>query len=378
VNTDRYDVIVVGVGSMGAAACYHLASRGARVLGLEQYGSPHLMGSHGGRSRALRYGYAEHPDYVALVQRAAGLWRRVEQEADRTLFTKTGALIISEPGTPMFDDTLHSLVLHQVPHEVLGSDELAARYPQFHVTPREQGILDTQAGFLRPERCIEAFIELASRKGAVIQMYEPVVDWRSEDHGVTVTTSLGSYAADRVVFAAGARTDALVRDLGVDLAVSRQVQAWFRPKRAEIFRPGVFPIWTVESKDDRYIYGFPIADDEFTVKVADHSRVDPTTVETVSRTPTAADGNSLRHELSRVLPEAAGTLHSMQICLYANSPDENFILDVHPAHENVILGCGFSGHGFKFSPVVGEVLADLALQGRTALPVDFLRLSRFE
>jgi sarcosine oxidase len=378
VNGARFDVIVVGVGTMGAATCHHLAARGVRVLGLEQYGSPHHLGSHGGRTRALRYGYAEHPDYVTLVQRAAEQWRSVERAAGRTLFSKTGALIVAEPGRPMFDDTLHSLELHQIPHEVLGPDDLEARFPQFHLPPEKQGVLDFQAGFLRPERCIEALIELALRKGATIQTYEPVVDWQSDGSGVKVTTSRGTYAADRLIFAAGAGTDALVRDLGVDLVVSRQVQAWFRPTQAEMFQPGVFPIWVVEPKGDRYIYGFPIADDDFAVKVADDSRLHHTTLETVSRTPTVADAEYLRREFSRILPEAAGTLLTMQVCLYTNTPDLNFILDFHPAHGNVVLGCGFSGHGFKFAPVVGEVLSDLALQGRTTLPVDFLRLSRFE
>lgn len=372
-----YDVIVVGVGTMGSAACDALARRGARVLGLEQFGITHSMGSHGGRTRMIRSAYREHPDYVALVRRAAGLWRDLEQASGRTLFTNTGLLFIGSPEDELLKDSLQCVQQHGIRHEVLAHAELNRRFPQFRLAPEKCGFIDFEAGFLRPEKCIESFADRAFRHGAEIHTYEPVVAWEADGHGGEVRTSRGRYAAERLVFTPGPWADRLLTDLGVKLTLTRQVQAWFRPLRPELFRLDRFLPWTVQVDPERNIYGFPMVDDEIGVKVAEHSRICRTTLEEVSRVPSADDEASLRRELSQLLPDAAGPALSLQVCLYTNTPDHQFILDIHPRWPRVVLACGFSGHGFKFAPVIGEALSDLALNGRTDLPIQFLGLHRF-
>ncbi|MBI2190758.1 MAG: N-methyl-L-tryptophan oxidase [Planctomycetes bacterium] len=372
-----HDVIVVGVGTMGSAACDALARRGVSVLGLEQFGIPHSMGSHSGRTRMIRSAYREHPDYVVLVRRAADLWRDLERASGRTLLTPSGLIFIGSPKDQLLEESLQCVQQHGVRHEILSPADLRRRFPQFRLPTDRGAFIDLEAGFLRPEKCIESFTDRAFRHGGEIHTYEPVVAWKADGNGVEVQTSRGRYPAGRLVFTPGPWADRLLTDLGVKLTLTRQVQAWFRPLRPEMFGLDRFLPWTVQVDAERNIYGFPMVDDEIGVKVAEHSRVHRTTLEEVSRVPSAEDEALLRRELGQLLPDAAGPALSLQVCLYTNTPDHQFIIDLHPRWPAVVLACGFSGHGFKFAPVVGEALADLALEGRTGLPIQFLGLHRF-
>jgi sarcosine oxidase len=376
-SRNRYDVIVVGVGAMGSAACYQLASRGARVLGLEQFDIPHALGSSHGYSRMIRMAYYEHPDYVPLLRRAYELWRELERASRMDLLFEVGGVYMGPPEGHVVAGAIEAARRHGLRHEVLTHADLGKRFPQFRLPGHFTGVFEPRAGLLLPEKVVAAQAELALRGGADLRGREAVVEWNADAAGVGVRTDKAEYRADRLVFCGGPWTAKLVRDLGVELVVTRQTLAWVWPRRPALFEFFRFPVWGIEAADGSLSYGFPMSKDNPGLKVARHGRGTVTDADHVSRQITTEDEAEVRAILDLHLPDGAGPLLSMRVCLYTNSPDGHFIIDAHPKHPNVILACGFSGHGFKFASVVGEVLADLALEGRTKLPVKFLGLERF-
>lgn len=375
------DVIVIGLGAMGSAACFHLAQRGVRVLGLEQFSIPHSMGSSHGDSRMIRLCYYEHPDYVPLLLRAYHLWDDLEKRAQQKLLYKTGGIYMGPPNCEFIAGTMRAAIEHRLPHERLDRAQLRQRFPHFCVPEDHIGLFEPEAGFLTPERAIAAHVELAMKHGAEVHAHEPVIDWSASATGVSVRTAKQTYTADRVIFCGGAWSANLLRDLGVQLTVTRQVLGWVWPKKPEHFALGTLPVWAINNPDGTIHYGFPMllgaAHGRPGFKIAHHFHGTPTTPDTINRIPQPSDEDDFRHVLERFIPDANGPLLSMAVCMYTNSPDAHFIIDHHPRHERAIIACGFSGHGFKFASVVGEILADLATAGRTDLPIDFLGLGRF-
>ena len=371
-----YDVIVVGVGGMGSAACYQLAARGAKVLGLEQFDIPHARGSSHGQSRMIRMAYYEHPDYVPLLRRAYELWDEIEHAGGQKLLHVTGGIYMGPPDGEVVAGSLQSAQQHGLGHELLDHAAMKRRFPQFTIPEDWQGLYEDRAGFLLPERTVAAYAEAALRRGADLRGHEAVLAWRADGNGVAVRTTRGEYAAGRLVFCGGPWSAKLLADLGVPLVVTRQVMGWVWPRKPELFGMGTLPVWAIEKPGGLY-YGFPMMPEAPGFKLADHSFGTPTDPDRVSREVTLEDENTFRPALARYLPDGDGPTLAVRICLYTHSPDHHFIVDRHPAHERVTVACGFSGHGFKFASVVGEVLADLALEGRTSLPTSFLGLSRF-
>jgi sarcosine oxidase len=372
-----FDVIVVGVGAMGASACYHLARRGVRVLGLERFDVPNARGSSHGYSRMTRMAYYEHPDYVPLLKRSWTLWRELEDECQQEILTAIGGLYMGGPGGELVMRSLQSARDHQLPHEQLDAAEVRRRYPQFHIPDDFVALHETSAGFLRPERAISALADRAMRRGAEIHAHEPVVEWNTEASGITVRTPRQTYRADRLVFCGGAWSAKLVRDLGVSLIVTRQPLGWVQPKRPELFDLGRLPVWAIDHGDGSLHYGFPIIPDVPGFKLAHHAPMTPTDPDAVDRDPRPEDEQTFRPVLARYLPDADGPLLAIRICLYTNSPDGHFILDRHPLHERVFVACGFSGHGFKFASVVGQELALATETGSFSPELQFLGLGRF-
>jgi sarcosine oxidase len=373
----HFDVIVVGVGTFGSAACYHLAGRGAQVLGLERFDIPHAHGSAHGYSRMIRLAYFEHPDYVPLLSRSYTLWEALQAELGREVIAVTGGLMIGPPGAEVLEGSLRSVREHNLPHELLDAAEAMRRFPQFRLPDDYRVLHDHMAGLVLPERAVAGHAELALRRGAELRGREPVLDWHRDGTGYAVRTPKATYRAARLLFCGGAWTDRLVRDLGVPLTVSRQPLAWVWPKKPDLFGRGKLPVWIMEHVDGTNHYGFPMLPDNPGLKLATHVRgatVDP---ETLDRDPTPADEAAVRPMLRDHLPDADGPLLSMRVCLYTNSPDSHFVVDRHPGHDGVTLACGFSGHGFKFATGLGEALAELTLDGRTTLPIGFLGLGRF-
>ncbi len=373
----NFDVIVVGVGSMGSAACFQLARRGVRVLGLERFDIPHGMGSAHGFSRMIRLAYFEHPDYVPLLRRSYELWEELAAELRRDVIHITGGLTLGPPGAEVLEGSLHSVRRYDLPHELLDADEAMKCFPQFKLPQDYRVLHDHKAGLVLPERAVAGYAELAMRSGAELHGQEPVESWEASSKDVVVRTTKATYSASTVLFCGGAWTDKLVRDLGVPLTVTRQPLAWVWPKSPELFSLGKFPVWMLEHRDGSIHYGFPMLPDNPGFKLASHKRSEPTDAEMLDRSVHPSDELAIRGVLRDFIPAADGPLLSLRVCMYTNSPDHQFIIDRHPNHSNVIVACGFSGHGFKCASGIGQVLAELALDGRSSLPVEFLSLKRF-
>jgi sarcosine oxidase len=372
-----FEVIVVGVGAMGSATCCHLARRGVKVLGLEQHGIPHEMGSSSGQSRMIRCAYYEHPDYVPLLLRAWKLWEELGEVAGRSSLFPTGGLYMGPPGCEFVEASLLSAREHDLEHERLDRSQLAERFGQFDLPDDYVGMHETMAGFLVPEWAIEDHARLAREHGAVIEEGVVVEDWSTDQHGVTVHTAGGTWSADHLVLCAGAWMPSLVK-ADMSLQVTRQVLGWMKPRDPAPLRLGTLPVWAIDCPGAGQFYGFPVADaaglpGPTGFKAALHAPGEPADARTIDREPGPGDESSFLARVQDWIPAAGSEIEAMRICMYTTTPDEHFIIDRHPEHERVTIATGFSGHGFKMSSVIGEVLADLATTGRTDHPVGFLR-----
>ncbi len=372
-----YDVIVVGVGTMGSAACYHLAKQGARVLGLEKFDIPHHQGSSTGFSRAIRCSYHEHPDYVPFVRSAFAMWQDLEAETGQKLMHLTGALYMGPEKGSAVGGALLSARKYQLPFELMNRAELGRKYPQFTVPDDFVGMFEQNAGFILPELGVATHALRALQLGAELHGREGVTSWTADANGVTVVTPRGTYHANQLVFSGGAWTDQLVKDIGVPLRVTRQVLGWVWPKNPAAFGIDRLPVWVIDRLDGSTYYGFPMMPDNPGFKLALHCPSTSADPDTVPRTVQPGDEETFRPCLQKFIPEADGPLLSLRTCLYTYSPDRHFIIDRHPTQARVTLACGFSGHGYKFATAVGQALADLATKGKTAHPIGFLGLSRF-
>jgi sarcosine oxidase len=373
-----YHTIIIGLGAMGSAAAYHLAKRNVKVLGLDQFSIPHDKGSSHGHSRMIRMAYYEHPHYVPLLRRAYELWHELDKDAGEPVLHITGGLYMGPPSGPVVHGTLEAAKLHGLPHALLDRAQMRRLFPHFTIPEGYVCVSEPKAGLLLSEKAIGRHATAALLHGAELHGHEPVFDWTSTDNGVSVRTPRDTYHAERLVFCAGAWTGKLLADLGVSLVVTRQILAWVWPRRSHnFFRYGVMPVWGIEQPDGSLAYGFPMMPDHPGFKLARHAPGLPTDPDRLDRNTTADDEREIREILQRYLPDADGPLLSLRTCMYTNSPDHHFIIDRHPRHDNVFLAAGFSGHGFKFASVIGEILADLAQHDRTNHPIDFLSLRRF-
>ncbi len=371
-----YDAIVLGLGGMGSATLFHLARRGLRVLGLERFDLVHEYGSSHGLTRIIRLAYWEHPTYVALLRRAYELWRELESLAGERLLYITGSVDAGPEGGPIFEGALKSSELHGLTHEVMDGDELHRRYPGYRLPREIRCLYQPDGGFLLPERCDVAHIEQALAHDAEVRYREPVMAWDANGGRVQVRTTRGRYEAGRLVICAGPWASSLVPELNGLAIPERQVLAWLQPSRPEHFRLGAFPVFNLEVEEGRY-YGFPsflIPGFKFGRYHHRGEQVDP---DAMNREPEPADEKLLRDFARRYFPDGAGATLMLKTCLFTNSPDRHFILDHHPAHPEVAVAAGFSGHGYKFCSVVGEVMADLVAAGRARHDIEFFRLRRF-
>lgn len=372
--TERYDAIVVGVGGMGSATLYHLARRGQRVLGLERFDVPHELGSSHGYTRIIRLAYFEHSDYVPLVRRAYELWRELESDAGEQLLHVTG---IVEGGAPIYDGVLRSCGDHDLPHEAIDGREVSRRFPAYHLPPELPVVFQPDGGFVLPERCIVAHVNGALAHGATVRARERVLEWEDTGSGVRVRTERAVVEAERLVLTAGAWSQSVARLPAGMVRSVRQALAWLQPSRPELFTPERLPVFNVVL-DDTHFYGFP----EFGIPGFKLGRYDLNgeggDPDTISREPTLEDELPLRAFAERYFPDGAGPTLMLKSCLFEPSPDEHFLVDVHPESDSAVVGAGFSGHGFKFCSVVGEILADLTLEGSTRHDIGLFRFDRFE
>ena len=364
-----YDVVVAGLGGFGSAAAAHLAARGLRTLGLDPRPGAHAEGSSHGETRIVRQAYFEGAAYVPLLLRAYELWADLTDETGQPLLRPTGGLFLGRADTRVFRGSLETAQHWGLEHEVLDAAELYARFPALRPAPEVQGLWEQAAGTVRPESAVSAQLRRAAAAGAELRHDEAVTGWRSSGSGVRVATSRGSYDAGTLVLAPGKWAPSLMEGLALPLRVERRVQHWFAPPSVADYLPGRLPVWIWDRADGTSMYGAPSQGAAGDVKAAIHfSTVRPADAWTVP-------------ELAELLAELMPALGARQVreaeCWYTLTPDENFVVGPHPGAPRVLLACGFSGHGFKFTPVLGEVLADLVADGSSRFDLSTLDPRRF-
>ena len=371
-----FDVAVVGLGAAGSAILQALARRGIRAIGLDRFHPPHTHGSSHGRSRVIREAYYESPVYVPLVQRAYLEWARLAHDTGRTLLTQTGGLMIGPARGELVAGALRSATTHGLPHELLRSDEVRRRFPVFNVGEDAVGLLEPRAGFLDPEECVAACLDLAARYGATIRTGTPITGWSGTRDGLLLESPAGDIACGRAVLAAGPWLPALLGGAGLPVTVERQVMYWFEPAAgARRFAPNRCPVFLWEWEPGRFLYGIP--DHGHGFKAAVHHEGLEVTPDAVDRNVGLGEVEAIRELLSRTIPDAPGRLREATVCLYSNTPDHHFILGPHPDEPRVVLASACSGHGFKFASAVGEVVADLVVAGGTDLDLSAFAPGRF-
>lgn len=361
---DRYDAIVVGVGGAGSATTYHLARRGLDVLGIERYDVPHAMGSSHGSTRIVRKAQHEGPEYVPLAERAYDNWRALERETGRDLLHVTGSVHAGAPGTDVVADARDSCEAHDVDYERLSAATVNDRFPGYDLPAGFEALYQPDGGFLDVEACVTAHVEAAHAEGATVRGRERVLDWAETGDGVRVRTDKGRYRADELVVTAGSWTGELLPGLAAQAVPVRAVMTWLRPERPAWFGPDRFPVFVLRDSDEGG-YGFPVYDVpgfKFGRSSDPQEVVDP---DSMDREPTAAEEQLHRRFAERFFPAGAGPTLSLRTCLLSHSADEQFVLGRHPDYGTVTVGAGFTGHGFKFTSVVGEILADFATEGET-------------
>jgi sarcosine oxidase len=371
-----HDVAIVGLGAMGSAAAYHVSRHGKRVIGFDIDEPPHKLGSTHGQSRVIREAYFEHPTYVPLVQRSYECWRELQEHSGKNLMHLTGALLLGPKEGLLVAGTRLSADRHGLDYDVLSARQVRRRYPVFDVESDTAGLFEPNAGILFPENCVEAHLELAKEAGAELRFNEVVTGWKPDGDGVTLQTEKGTYSASTMVLVNGPWLNSFLPDLKLPLTVERQVLYWFDPvDDVERFQVGKLPVFAWEYAKESIFYGTPDLGDG--VKIALHHHGIATDIDTIDREVGEEEIQDMRFLVENHIPNLNGELLHTQVCMYTNTPDENFIIDSHPEHPQVLIVSACSGHGFKFAAVTGEIIADLLDKGEARFDLSMFRVSRF-
>jgi sarcosine oxidase len=380
-DSPHYDVIVIGLGAMGSAALDQLARRGCNVLGLERYGIPHEHGSSGGDTRLIRKAYFEHPDYVPLLHRAYANWDDLEARCGERVLFRTGAVYIGRSASELIAGSRESARLYALACDDLSGHAVTGRWAPLRVPDGYDALHEPDGGFVLAGLSIRLHCESALRHGARVQAAETVTQWRETSSGVEVVTNTGTYRAAHLIVTVGSWASALLPKLQTPLQVTRQALFWVWPKDTAPFGLDTFTCWAAQLEGyDGLFYGFPMLParigGQLGLKIAHHTRGSPAEPGNVAPID-AAEFAPIRAALTSVFACDLGPVVATKACMYTSTTDGHFIVDKYPESDRVTIACGFSGHGFKFASVIGEALADLALEGRTALPIGFLGLERF-
>ncbi|WP_272945295.1 N-methyl-L-tryptophan oxidase [Paenibacillus gorillae] len=372
-----YDVIVVGAGSMGMSAGYHLASRGARTLLIDAFDPPHSNGSHHGEPRLIRHAYSGGAIYTELALRSHELWNELEDASGEKLLVQSGVINMASPGVYSLEDKRDSSAAFKVEVEYLDADEIQKRWPGIQLPEHYQGLYEPNAGYLFSERCVAAYRKQALAAGAELLVNTIIRHIEADGEGVAVHTPGGIIRAGKVIVSAGAWFKTLEPFITLPIRPVRKTVGWFESAEP-LFNESVFPGFTLGTENGGY-YGFPSIGGAG-VKIGRHDTGVPwlpgEDVKPFGSYP--EDEGDIRQALETFMPQAAGKLLRGAVCKYEFTPDEDFIIDVHPEQPNVWLAGGFSGHGFKFSSAVGELLADLAWDGSTKRDIGLFSLARFQ
>ena len=364
-----YDVVVAGLGGFGSSIAYHLARRGLRVLGLDPRPPAHAEGASHGESRIVRQVYFEGTAYVPLLLRTFELWHELAL-GGQPLLRRTGGLFMGTAGTRVLDGSIATAREWSLDHELIDAAEIARRFPALRPPADTMGLYEPQAGVVGPEAAVSAHLRAATAAGAKLRHDEEVTGWSAGADWVAVTTSRGLVEAGALVLAPGRWTSGLLGGLDLPLVVEHRVQHWFAPRRPAGFEIGALPVWLWDRTDGTSFYGVPSLAGEGGVKAAVHF--------STARPPADWSAAHVAAVVGELMPDLGDRLVRSAPCWYTLTPDQHFVVGPHPASDRVLLACGFSGHGFKFTPVLGEVIADLVVEGRSSFDLSSFDPLRFD
>ncbi|HEY6977893.1 MAG TPA: N-methyl-L-tryptophan oxidase [Chitinophagaceae bacterium] len=372
-----YDVAIIGAGAMGSSAAYHLSKTGKKILVLDRFTPPHNLGSSHGQSRIIREAYFESLVYVPLVQEAYELWYQLEKESNKKLLLKTGGLMLGTPDSKVVQGALLSAQTYDLPYECLTGKEIKKRFPGFNPTGDTVGIYEQNAGILFPEECIKTNLQLAKKSNVTFCYNEIVTGITHNNSEVEITSNKGKYTADKLIVSAGAWLDELFPGLQLPLVVTRQVLFWFkyRNEDSKKFLPENFPVYIWQPGKEKIFYGFPDLGDG--IKIAIHHGGTQTTPYSIDRQVTNEEISEIENIIKHYF-DIDGSFNYSAVCMYTNTPDENFIIDHHPANKNIIVASPCSGHGFKFSSAIGKLLCDMVLEKPLTFDVSVFHISRLK
>jgi len=371
-----YDCIIIGLGAMGSASLFELSSRTQNVLGIEQFNIGHENGSSHGLSRVIRLAYHEGLEYVPLVLRAHDRWLELEKIYKEKLLNITGCLDIGLENSDIVTGSIKACDEFDIPHEIFRGTELSEKFPAYLLSEEYFGVFQKDGGFLLPESCIKMYVKESINNGADVKQNCKVLGWKSDDNIVNISTSDGDFQTKKLVITTGAWTGILENEISSILTPERQVVSWFKPDNPEHYNIDNFPVFNMKVPEGHY-YGFPIHHYEG-MKIGRFGhlkeQIDP---DLINREINELDISTLRVPMEKYFKPTNPEPLFSQVCMFTNTPDAHFVLDYLPRHDNVFIACGFSGHGFKFASVIGEIISDLIVDGATEFDLGLFSLNRF-
>ncbi len=371
-----FDVIVVGTGTMGMAACMYLAKSGVNVLGIDQFLPPHDLGSHSGATRIIRKSYFEHPDYVPLLEESYKLWNSLENESGNKIYHETGLVYYGLESGHVYQGVKESSRLYKIPVNELDIEEGQQILPLFTLGPSWSVLYEPHAGLLDVETAIHSFQKIGSEYQCRF-IQEKVIHIEYQNQEVKVKTDHDEYTANKIICCAGSWTHQLLSKNPLPLSVTRQMIAWVKVKDPSDYEN--MPCWFIQDPGIGMLYGFPYWEKKKGIKVALHVPGEHTDPNHVKRNKITNDIEIVQYFITNYLPREADAEIEFQTCLYTNTPDEHFIIDAIPdTNQQILIACGFSGHGFKFAPVIGKIMSDMAIHQKSDLNTNFLSLQRFD
>jgi sarcosine oxidase len=372
-----FDIIIIGAGAFGSSTAYYLSKSGKKVLVLDRFNPPHDKGSSHGQTRVIREAYFENPIYVPLLQRSYQLWENLEMASGKELLIKTGGLMLGKRDSHVVTGTLESAHINNLSCELLNDEEITNQFPAFNPTKGTYGVYEKNAGILFPERCIDTYLSLAQNEKTTYKFEEVVTKVEHNEDKIKVVTNKAIYTSNKIIISTGAWINELIADLDIPLQVSRQVLFWFtlHTEKPESFSIPNFPIYIWNTDNNEHFYGFPDIGNGF--KIALHDKGENADPNTLNREVTNLEINNM-NSLIKLYFNTESTYINSSVCMYTNTPDDDFIIDYHPSNKNIIIASPCSGHGFKFSSVIGEILSDMATEKQIEFDLYPFRLSRFK
>jgi len=381
-----YDFIIVGLGTAGSATCMTLARRGFKVLGIDKHRPPHNLGSHHGASRSVRRAYLEGTSYVPMALRSWDLWQGLEKDSGKELLVKTGNLTIGPAECPAVSGFLASAQAYEIPHDCLTAAEVSKRWPQLSPPAPYVAGLEREAGIVFPELSIATFLTEAAKAGADLIVGEPVERWTEIKNSVLVYTARNTYEAGRLLISAGAWTNRLLDLPDSPLSAKRVPVHWVEVPEDRHFHLGQFPVnfWQIpvenhQGSPQRYreFYTLPAIGSVSRIKAAFHNELDDCDPATLIREVSQVEIDKITAVISEFLPGLQEYPITSEVCLYTMTPDGHFYLGKIP-ESNHVFGVALAGHGFKFAPVLGELLADLILDIHPSVDINMFSPHRFD